>query len=247
MRRNCLMRFFLIWMLTGSALFTLRAQEATTVPQAQQLERIDTLEIDDRYTIQFDTTETPDLRPWVRKELMPVCRQWYPKIIEMLPSEGFNAPTEVKVTFKADMDGVAYASGTQITAAGPWYRRQLQGEALGSIVHELVHVVQQYRNRRGRQRNPSWMVEGVADYIRWFLYEPAKNRPRVDPKRSNYDDSYRTTAAFLDYAVRQHDPELIRKFNAAMREGTYTPDLWDRWTGHSAKAIWSEYVETLQN
>ncbi|MCC9600894.1 basic secretory family protein [Stieleria sp. JC731] len=208
--------------------------------------RIDTLDIDGKYTIHFNTTETPDLQPWVQKELMPICKQWYPKIVGLLPSEGYDAPEELTVTFKAYMDGVAYAAGTQITAAGPWYRRQLEGEALGSIVHEMVHVVQQYGRARGRNRNPSWMVEGVADYVRWFLYEPPQNRPRVNPARANYNDSYRTTASFLDFAAKKYDPKLIEKFNASMREGRYSDDLWNKLTGKSPEEIWKEYVATLK-
>ncbi|OYP34917.1 basic secretory protein-like protein [Rhodopirellula sp. MGV] len=207
--------------------------------------RIDTLDIDGKYTIRFDTTETPDLQPWVQNELMPICKLWYPKIVGLLPSEGYSAPTDVTVTFKAYMDGVAYAAGTRITAAGPWYRRQLEGEALGSIVHEMVHVVQQYNRGRGRNRNPSWMVEGVADYVRWFLYEPPQNRPRVNPARANYNDSYRTTASFMDFAAKKYDAELIQKLNASMREGEYTDDLWNKLTGKSAEEIWNEYVATL--
>ena len=57
-----------------------------------------------------------------------------------------------------------------------WFRANLQGEAIGSVVHELVHVVQEYGRARRENpeatRSPGWLVEGLADYIRWFLYEP---------------------------------------------------------------------------
>jgi hypothetical protein len=86
----------------------------------------------------------------------------------------------------------------------------------------MVHIVQQYRRARGGNRNPGWMVEGLADYIRWFLYEPENLRPRPNPARANYDDSYRTTAAFLAYVKETHDKEIIKKFNAAMRGGKYS-------------------------
>jgi len=40
------------------------------------------------YEIVFDTTGMPDLQDWVNTKLRPICVEWYPKIIAMLPSEG---------------------------------------------------------------------------------------------------------------------------------------------------------------
>jgi len=89
------------------------------------------------------------------------------------------------------------------------------------------------------------MVEGLADYIRWHLYEPSEKRRRPDPERANYTDSYQTTAAFLDYVVATHDAKLIEKFNAAMRDGEYDEQLWEKSTGKSVEQLWAEYVRTL--
>ena len=41
------------------------------------------------------------------------------------------------------------------------------------MIHETCHVVQRYRGRG----NPGWLVEGVADYVRFFVYEPGKAGP----------------------------------------------------------------------
>jgi hypothetical protein len=89
------------------------------------------------------------------------------------------------------------------------------------------------------------MVEGVADYIRWFLYEPEELRPRVDPSRHKYTDSYRITGAFLNYLVNHKDPKLVEKFNAAMREGRYSEDLWKEFTGKTVDDLWADYMQTL--
>ena len=45
-------------------------------------------------------------------------------------------------------------------------------------MHELVHVVQQYR-----RRPPGWLVEGIPDYIRWYLYEPQSRGAEISPPR----------------------------------------------------------------
>ncbi len=195
-----------------------------------------------KYEIKIDYSETPELKDWVETKLRPTLEAWYPKIVQTLPSEGYTAPAELSVTIRKEMKGVAFTNGTQIVCAGPWFKQNLDGEAVGAVVHELVHVAQQYHSRD----NPSWLVEGVADYIRWFKYEPENLRPKVNPRRAKYTDSYRTTAAFLEYVVIHHDHELVVKMNAAMREGRYSPDLWKEYTGKTVDELWGEFVKTLQ-
>ena len=222
-----------------AALSPAAAQEAAA-PAA------DVLKVGNDYEIEFDVSEVPELQPWVDEKLKPVCAVWYPKIVEMLPSDGFEAPRRFRVSFRKDMRGVAHCAGTRIECAGTWFLDNREGEAAGAVVHEMVHVVQQYgRGRRGN-RNPGWLVEGLADYIRWFLYEPENLRPRVNPERAKYTDSYRTTGAFLDYLVREHDEELIVKLNAAMREGKFNDELWKECTGKTVDELWADYVTTLK-
>ena len=212
----------------------------------QRVAELDVLKIGDKFEITFDTTDAPaDVKAWVKETLQPACQEWYPKIVEMLPSEEYRAPARFKIIFDAEDRGVAYTAGTEVHCAVPWFERNLQGEATGAVVHEMVHVVQQYGRTRGCNRSPGWMVEGLADYIRWFLYEAEDQRPRVDPRRAHYTDSYRTTAAFLNYVLREHDEKLVERFNAAMRQGAYRDDLWKEYTGKTADELWDDYLKTL--
>ncbi|WP_428307427.1 basic secretory protein-like protein [Lacipirellula sp.] len=202
--------------------------------------------IGDKYEIVFDASDAPDLMPWIKETLIPICTEWYPKIVDLLPSDGYAAPERFTITFHSDMGGVAHAMGTEIHCSAPWFAQNLDGEAAGAVVHEMVHIVQQYGRTRGAHRNPGWMVEGAADYIRWFLYEPVEKRRQPNPDRANYTDSYQTTAAFLDYVVAEHDPKLVEKFNAAMRQGEYDDKLWEQYTGKTVDELWAEYVRTLK-
>lgn len=190
-----------------------------------------------KYTIIIDMSQMPELKDWAETTLRPVLEKWYPIIVQMLPSDGYSAPQRFTVTFFPDMDGVADTSGTRIRCAGPWFKKNLRGEAIGAVVHEMVHVVQQYRHR-----NPGWLVEGMADYVRWFKYEPVSKRPHPNPAKTHYDDSYRTTAAFINFVAETHDKDIARKLNAAMRNGTYSPDLWKQYTGKTPEELWAEYA-----
>lgn len=192
-----------------------------------------------KFEFTIDTTGAPDMAAWA-ETLRPIVATWYPKIVEMLPSEGYTAPRTFRITIR-EMRGVAHASRNQIVCAAEWFRRNPDDR--GAVVHELVHVVQSYRGRG----NPGWLVEGVADYIRWFKYEPPAKRPRPNPDRAKYTDSYRTTGAFLEYVAAQHDHEIVVKLNAAMREGRYRPELWKEYTGFTVDELWEQYVATLRS
>ena len=195
------------------------------------------LVIDDgKYQIEFDTTATPKLTAWVERVLKPACAEWYPRIVEEFPTDGYQAPQQFKIVFEAGTDGVAYTMGTRVVCSEPWFANNLAGEAAGAVVHELVHVVQQFTGRP--QRAPGWLVEGLADYVRWFQYEPPQNRPRVDFARARHTDSYRTTGAFIDYLARSYDDKLPAQLNDICRRGEYTDSAWKELTGKTIEELW---------
>jgi hypothetical protein len=199
------------------------------------------------YHITIDFTEAPELEDWVEKKLQPVVDQWYPLIVAALPSEGYTAPSQMTIAITEDYRGVAATAGTHVVCSADWFKKNHDGEAVGAVIHELVHVVQQYRQARRGMRNPGWLVEGVADYIRWFKFEPTPTgtRPR-HPDQASYTDSYRTTAGFLNFVVEKHDKEIVAKLNAAMRRGRYNVELWQEYTGATVDELWAEYVATLK-
>jgi hypothetical protein len=212
---------------------------------------------DNACEITIDTSGAPDLKEWAETKLAPVLAEWYPKLVAMLPSEGFTPPTKFSVTIRPG-NGVAATGGTRVTANSAWLKRELNREAIGALVHEEVHVVQQYgsgrRNNPDYKRTPGWVTEGIPDYIRWFLYEPQshgadatyfKTRPTV---KLNYDGAYRITANFMNYVVNTYgkDKNLITKLNAASRQGKYTEEFWKDMTGKSLVELNDEWKAALQ-
>lgn len=99
----------------------------------------------------------------------------------------------------------------------------LDGEAVGAVVHELVHVVQQYGQRRSDRGLPApfWLTEGIADYVRWFLYEPDScGAGVVDPSEAKLTAGYRVTANFLHWLTAKH-ADAVPLINQALRTGAY--------------------------
>ena len=227
-------------------------RNAPAVAEAPLRELIESVAIDGgAYRFTVDTTEAPDLTEWAHRELIPAMQKWYPLIVAMLPSDGFTAPKTFSITFTDRYKGVAATSGNRIECSPAWYRGQLKREAIGSLVHELVHVAQQYgRARRpGAERPPGWLTEGVPDYIRWYLYEPQSKGCEIPPSRaatSRHDASYRISANFLNYVIANHDKDLIKDINAALREGRYDTELWKKRTGHSVEELAELWKKSLE-
>ncbi len=208
---------------------------------------------DGKYQFSIETTAAPDLTEWADKDLSPVVTEWYPKLVAMLPSEGYEAPKRVAIIFKEGMGGTpAYASDNAISCNIEWFRSNLKGEARGSVVHEMVHVVQQYgRARRAANsiRVPGWLSEGIPDYIRFFKYEPEIHGAEINRRNiagAKYDASYRVTGNFLNWVTEKYDTNLVQKLNAAAREGSYNEELWQKSTGHTVQELGDEWKKAMQ-
>lgn len=192
-----------------------------------------------RYPVEIvpDATEAPELKEWLDK-VVRVCEQQYPMLCEELKGDEYTPPRLIRMTLKKDYNGVAYASGTRIVGSVKYFAGHK--DDIGAMVHETAHCVQQYRSRR----NPGWLVEGVADYVRFFKYE-AKKPAKLPPERAKYNGSYRTTAAFLAYLTETHDKEIVRKLNDLMRRGKYTDDVWKELTGKTAEELGRDWQVSL--
>lgn len=183
-------------------------------------------------------SEAPDMKAWVEKAAR-VCERQYTMINEELKSDGFKPRTTFSIALKNDYKGVAAAGGGKITGSVKFFKDH--PDDIGAMVHETVHVVQSYRTRN----NPGWLVEGVADYVRFFKYEAAKPKP-LSPERAKYDGSYRVTAAFLDFALQKYDKELVLKLNKAMREGEYKEEIWKTLTKKTLQELGEEWKTSLK-
>jgi hypothetical protein len=178
------------------------------------------------------------MKEWGEK-VVRICEGAYPMINDELKSDGFKPATQITMTLKKDYRGVAATGGSRITGSAKFF--QDHPDDVGAMVHETVHVVQRYRTRN----NPGWLVEGIADYVRFFKFEPGKIG-RINPDRAKYNGSYRVTAAFLNYATEKYDKELVKKLNKAMRDGEYKEDLWKEYTKKTVQELDEEWRASLK-
>ena len=137
-----------------------------------------------------------------------------------------------------DLPGVTFGDSIHISV--PWIKAH--PDEFGLVIHELVHVMQRYPDGN----RPDWLVEGIADYIRWWRYEPEAPRAKIGPKAS-YRDSYQTTAAFLAWLVASYDKRIVRRLDQSLRDGAYRDDVFEEVTGKKLDELWARFVEQHTN
>lgn len=191
------------------------------------------------FVVDVDGPDSAEMKQWA-ENTAEICEQAYPMINQELKSDGFKPPSLVTLSLNDRYKGVAATAGTHITGSIKYFQNRLND--VGAMVHETVHVVQQYHSRG----NPGWLVEGVADYVRFFMFEPGKLGP-INPNRAHYNGSYRVTAAFLAYLTEKYDKDIVPKLNQIMREGHYQEEIFKQLTGKTVQELDDEWRATLEH
>lgn len=183
----------------------------------------------------FDASAAPELEEWLQRKMAPAVRKWYPKLVEMFPSEGWKPHRKLTFRFKK-IDVPAYTTGFEVTFDRKWIKEN-PGD-VGCGIHELFHVIQ------GRYRKaPDWLTEGIADYVRFYLYEPESRGCAMDVRRDDihYNGSYRVSANFLNFVEKKH-PGTVKELNALCRQGKYDENsYWQKRTGKTVLELEQEW------
>ena len=144
---------------------------------------------------------------------------------------------DVTLTIDPNYGGVAQAAGNQITASATWIRNNPQDTDF--LTHEAMHVVQSYP-----RYEPSWLVEGIADYARWkYGQNNAAGGWSLPEYASNqrYTDSYRVTARFLAWCEKRYS-SIVNQLDSALRRNAYQGNTWAQITGgKSLDQLWFDY------
>ena len=188
----------------------------------------------------IDVSDSPESRAWA-EQAKKLTEEWYPHLTQILATEDFKPKKTLKLIFKKGIGPPAYASDGNITIKAEWIAAH--PDDFGMVIHELTHVIQSYPGGQGRIK-PGWLVEGIADYVRWWRYEPEAPRTPVDPEKASYRDSYRTTAWFLAYVTGRYNRTLVYQLDRALRNGTYSDELFQKIAGKPLDDLWKEFAAT---
>lgn len=152
--------------------------------------------------------------------------------------ERFGEGEPFDITYKLHEEaGIAYNAGKTIGLNPLWLVKN--PEDIDCMTHELIHAAQHYPTYKH-----SWLVEGIADYGRgvfginneacnWSL--PAKY------SGGEIKSGYRITAAFLKFVEENYRKDFVDVCHKALREETFTMDLFKEATGLTADELWEAY------
>ncbi|WP_327069015.1 basic secretory protein-like protein [Kitasatospora sp. NBC_01302] len=198
-------------------------------------------------SITMDTSQAGDLAGWASTE-QSILQQWYGPTVNLIDGGAYQAPTSYRVVFDPAYNGpgdiaATYWDGSAnnltVKVNPDWVRQH--PDDTGFLVHEQVHVVQDGSNL------PSGLVEGSADWFRYYNYQPT-NLARPDQNTKNtYLAGYSTTAYFLNYVATHYDSNIVRELNDAGHAQAYPVDNADQWwiqhTGKTAQQLWDSMYQ----
>lgn len=184
--------------------------------------------------VKLDTTQVPELADW-GQEARDLMIEWHPRFTNLLASKGFTPPNRMELILQKSDKGIGGTAGSRIVVSSHWIEKH--PEDIGLVAHELVHIIQRYPSPQ-----PGWVTEGIADYMRWAIYEgkPLDFFP-ISKKAQGYRDSYRVTAGFFLWLESDQAPGIVRRLNAAMRNRAYDDALFEEAAGKPLDQLWNEY------
>ncbi len=175
-----------------------------------------------RVKIVFEGEPTPLVREWANEAATTVL-EWWPQIERLLATEEFEPPAELPLIFKCEQAAPGFRTREGIFISVPWITEH--PDHFGMLIHEMTHAIQDYP---ASPRDAGWLVEGIADYVRYWHYEPELDRPRLDSAKAHYGDGYGTSATFLAWRVARHDRRAVRSLDMTLRAGQYHPSYLRR-------------------
>ncbi|MDD4877623.1 MAG: basic secretory protein-like protein [Candidatus Nanoarchaeia archaeon] len=181
--------------------------------------------------VKFGTA--PEMQDFAKK-VASICEIEYPKIKERIRNQNVKPPYRFIINKTLEYAGYELDSEIYLNAE---YFAKNPGD-LGSIVHEMTHVIQQYDGDY-----PSWVCEGIADYMRAWLGYNELGAPRCSAFFPNYTSGYQCAAALFEFIGREYNAEIITKLDEAMRHNSYSDSIFYHLTGKTLEELWQECRE----
>ena len=192
-------------------------------------------------TFELDLSEVAEnegVKKW-GEQAQELCEEWYPILCRFLATDDWKSPEKVRIVLKQEFNAPAATSGATIHVSVKWITNH--PDDFGMMIHELTHVIQNYPPGQ-----PGWLVEGIADYVRYWKYEPEMPRRRIDWDKAGYRDGYYTSGAFLAWVSHTYDRRLLRNLDAALKDGHYDDHLFELATGKPLATLWDEFKAAQQ-
>ena len=184
------------------------------------------------FKVVIDTSAAPEMKEWSENTLRPAVEHWYAEFCRRFPTKGWKPPKKIRIRYKEGIKVPAYATrpSNVITLNR---RRFNKTKSVGCVMHELFHIVQQYR------KTPRWITEAMADYARNYVWT-TKGCP-MNTRNRRARSGYATGANFIAFVESRH-PGTAVKLNDVGRRGKYKEDaFWPDATGKTLDELEKEW------
>lgn len=122
-----------------------------------------------------------------------LLEKWYPKIVTKLGAQT-NAPTTMTLNTDPSFGGAYVSGGNNIYIGVPFLDSHLNDPDLAIAIHEVTHVATAGINWTF---NPSWVTEGFADYVRYWVY--SSGMTIANPTTFTYLHGYEHAGYLFNY------------------------------------------------
>lgn len=207
--------------------------QAQTVDQAKWIYPMSPAIRAPRMTV--DTKAAPDLAEWGDKA-KKLATDWFPHVTQLLSTKDWKAPKTLRFVFRLNQEAPAWCSGNEISISADWVRKH--PDDFGMVIHEMTHAIQSYPDNKV---DTGWLVEGIADYIRWWKFEPEGGPSKINFEKASYKDAYRATAYWLAWVSKKYDRRLVPSLDADLRKGDDPNPTIVKLTGKEPQALWDEF------
>jgi hypothetical protein len=167
-----------------------------------------------------------------------ILQTWYPKFNVKLGSVA-GVATSFPMETEPNTGYAAYVPGGEdkIVVDEGWAADNLNNVvALGVFLHEGTHIIQRYTGM-------SWVVEGVADYMRNFVYGEG-TYGTFNNATATWMDGYDNTAAWLNWVSTTYNkPNLVKDLHVSLgttNPATYNGEWFRTQTGLTVGELWEK-------
>lgn len=187
-------------------------------------------------------------RAWFDKYAVPAVKTWYPKIAHQLAYPDYTPPGTITIkTLSQESYDKQYPGtwgihwpGASDVFINPGHLRDQPAEAVATIIHESVHMLQHYDY--GKPSPPNWFTEGLANYAENSIYPGfpyymgQESPPGAD---EHYTDKYWAASRFMYWLQKKYDGSYMRRMNVAGGKKAVTSALTAFSDGRNFDQAWA--------
>ena len=196
----------------------------------------------------------PEMVDWLQSYAIPAIKTWYPKMSEALARPDYTPPSTITIkTLNQAAYEATYPASTALAIGADIVFNIAnvnvdRSRAVGTFVHEAAHVMQYYDNGTFNGTSIRWIAEGLADYVRYDMYNAYPYNvdylTQATTAKSHYSEGYAPAANFMRWLSQKYGTNYLKDANVASYKGTYSAQSMQFSDGRNLDEAWALFRNT---